>query len=279
MNYIKMIEKEEQKDMSKIFFRLSDGEKYDQLWRALNPDWNEEGNWAVDYTICDVFDDYALCRTKGKYCRVFYSKVDDTVIIGDIVEVFVVDVTKAEYDALEIMKAMGDGNFEKAEKTYSEKISELETNNIEFSAKVQELETGNTEFAAKVQELESSKETYERQIDELNAEKVGLNSQIDDMNNERQILVEFKANVEKAQKQEILKDFTGSLTQEAIDTFSEKMADYSIEDFTKEISFAAYQANPALFSKNPSEGLIYKNDGDKCESGIISILKKHKGGK
>ena len=312
MNYIKLIKKEEREDMDKDtnLFRLSDNEKHDLLWNSLNPNYTEAGGWSVDYMVCDIYDDYAICRTKeNKYCRVYYSKADDKVTIGEIVDTFIVDVTKAEYDALEIMKAMGDGNFEKSEQNYTAKIStleaekaafetkasELEAANTEFSARITELETGKTEFEQQVSELENSKteferqiaeletgrETYEKQISELDAEKIRLNSQIDDMNNERQILVEFKANIEKGQKEEVLNDFAGVLPQETIENFTAKIGDYSVEDFKKEISFAAYQTNPAIFTKEPSNGYIYKNngDGEKVESSLISILKKHKGGK
>ena len=282
--------------MDKNHFRLSDDKKASMILDLLNPNYNEAGNWEINYWLIDCYDDYALCEKcdSHSYVRVYYTKTDDDkTIINEMVDVFIVDVTKAEYDALELMKAMGEGSFEKTETNYSNKITtletektefevkiqELETSKTEFETKVQELESSKTEFEAKVQEFESNKEDYERQISELDAEKVRLNSQIEDMNNERQILVEFKANIEKAQKEEILKDFSASLSQEAVDTFTAKMGDFSVEDFTKEISFAAYQANPALFSKSPSEGLLYKSDGDKNENGVISILKKHKGGK
>lgn len=310
MNYIKMIKKEERNNMDMNLFRLSDNEKANLIWDELNPNYSEAGNWEINYWVLDCYDDYALCKkgNSDNYCRVYYSKADDKVTLGEIVDVFIVDVTKAEYDALEIIKAMGEGNFEKSEQNYSTKISELEAEKTAFETKVSELETANTEFSVKVSELEtgktesdqkvseleagktdferqiaeleSTKSTFETQISELDAEKIRLISQIEDMNNERQILVEFKANIEKGQKEEVLADFTAVLSQETVEDFTAKMGDYSVEDFKKEISFAAYQANPALFTKEPSSGLIYKNNGgDKAESNLISILKKHKGGK
>ena len=63
-----------------INFKLSDKQKYDAIWTLLNPEFNEEGGWTSSYTVCDVYDEYAIAYNyeEGCYERVYYTKDDST---------------------------------------------------------------------------------------------------------------------------------------------------------------------------------------------------------
>ena len=94
-------------------------------------------------------------------------------------------------------------------------------------------------------------------------------------------LKKFKSEIEKAQKDSVIEEFSNSLTDEKIQEFKDAMANYSVADFKKEVCMAAYEANKELLNNNHAEELIYKNngsDGDKFESGAIRILRKNKKG-
>ena len=60
------------------------------------------------------------------------------------------------------------------------------------------------------------------------------------------------------------------------------MDDYSVEDFKKEVCFAAYNTDSSIISgKEDKEGtpdLIFKNTQKDTNSGVIALLLKHKGG-
>ena len=104
----KIEKKEENAKMDMSLFRLSDNEKAEKIWLALNPNFNETGE--VNYIILDVYDDYALVGSisDGSYARVTYTKTeDDNVEIGEVTTVYIVDVTETEKNALEAMKAIG----------------------------------------------------------------------------------------------------------------------------------------------------------------------------
>ena len=60
-------------------FKLSDSTKHDMLWDLLNPNYNESGNWTIDYSICDIYDEYAIAYKyeTREYERIYYSKDDD----------------------------------------------------------------------------------------------------------------------------------------------------------------------------------------------------------
>jgi len=53
--------------MDKSKFRISDSEKADILFDLINPNFNEEGNWALNCIIIDVYEDYALCGNPSGY--------------------------------------------------------------------------------------------------------------------------------------------------------------------------------------------------------------------
>lgn len=63
--------------MPQMNFKLSDSQKFDALWSLLNPNYTEEGNWTIDYAICDVYDEYALAYSyeNAQYERIYYTKM------------------------------------------------------------------------------------------------------------------------------------------------------------------------------------------------------------
>ena len=46
----------------KLNFKLSDSEKHNAIWNLINPNYNEEGGWTIEYAICDIYDDYAALQ-------------------------------------------------------------------------------------------------------------------------------------------------------------------------------------------------------------------------
>lgn len=293
--------KEESKkmEMDKSLFRLSDNEKADILFELVNPNFNEEGNWELSAFVCEVYDDYALCRGKDGFSRAYYTKDGDNVTLGEIVPVKITDVTEAEFTALEAMKAMGNGSFEAAQTVYNDataKVTELETAAAEFetekadlNAKVESLEAAASEFETTKTELETSiseKDSaiaeYNTKIEALEAEKVELNSKIDDITNENTALVEFKKNVETDQKTAILAKYEEYLTDEAITTFKNSMEELSVEDFKKNVCTAAVENDPSVFSNRKDEpDKFYKGDGasgKNVETGALALLNKRKNG-
>ena len=311
INSIKNIkEKEANTPVEKTLFRLSDNEKAEKISIALNPNFNEEGNWEISSIVLDVYDDYALIgdMATGGYKRAYYSKEGDNITIGDVVDVKIVDVSETEYNALEAMKAAS-GTYEAAYNTNvenSEKISdyeaikaEYETAKTEFEAVKAEFETVKADYAAAQEKVT----TLENQINEFNAtieakdaeianaaaaqadfeaKIVRLETENSDITNEKNSLAEFKASVEKAKKEEILANFSEHLTDEMISSYKEKIDTFSVEDFKKEVCMSAYENDStALFNK--SEPNIYPKDSSfdndtKGLSGIEKLLEEYKRG-
>lgn len=300
LDYIKNFSKKEEKKMeiNKELFRLSDNEKWDCIFDALNPNFNEEGAWKLDYSILDIYDDYALCYSgeSGKYSRVYYTKENDSVTIGEKVDVYIVDVTETEYNALEAMKSIGtyEAVNEKitemttAAETYAAEKTEFESTIVDKDTKIAEMEstistysTEKADLEAKISEKENEISTFSAEIEALKSEKSVLETEKTDIITERDSLAEFKKTIENEKKEAILSEFSIHLNDEQIKSFKESFDKYSVEDFEKEVCTTAYKSDSTMFSKKSSEpDYIYKNDSQtsKSNTGMMRLLENYKNG-
>lgn len=296
LGYAKKIDKKEEKvKMDKTLFRLSDNEKADKIWEAMNPNFSEEGGWKISCYVLEVYDDYALTVSNEGYKRAYYTKnEDDTVTISKIEKCYVTDVSETEMQALEAMKAIS-GTYEafnvlateNAEKIETltaslaeaqEKITTVET---ELTTKVQEYETKIADFEAKISENETIITDANTKYEALEAEKTGLEQTITDLNNEKDNLISFKKSIETSEKEEFLLKYTEHLTDSMVEHFKAEMDNYSVEDFKKEVGYAALENDPTIFSKNVEPDRYYKGgslDDSKGTTGWERILNNYKNG-
>ena len=87
--------------------------------------------------------------------------------------------------------------------------------------------------------------------------------------------------IDTEKKNAIIAEFAEHLTEEQTADFNAKMDDYSVEDFKKEVCFAAYNTDSSIISGKGEEDkpdLIFKNNAKNTDSGVIALLLKHKGG-
>lgn len=297
INYIKKLSvKEENRKMDKLLFRLSDNEKADKIFNLLNPNFNEEGNWTVDSQILDVYDDYCLCMNNEGCFRVKYTRDNDAITLGDKESVRIVDVTETEYNALEAMKAIG--SYETIVSDYNsnlEKISELENQIKDFEV-ANETTIDNSEILQEdinepvvspetvdyEKQINDLKAEYETKIAELESEKIRLNSELNNITNEKEQLSEYKLNVEKKEKEEILSKYESFMVESSINSLKENMDKYTVDEFNKEVCFAAVNNSPDIFNKK-TDGLVFKGVVENEEknansSPLIRLLNQYKNG-
>lgn len=286
MSYTTKIDKKEEKarmEMDKSLFRLSDNEKADKIWEAMNPNFNEQGGFTVDCYVLDVYDDYALTVGKDGYKRAYYTKnEDDTVTINKVEVCYITDVTESEMNALNAMKAVSD-SFEAYKLTSENNAIELESlkNSIsENESKIAEYETKISEFENILAEKNSAIEEANTKYSTLEAEKIVLEQNNTDLINEKEELVSFKHNVENNEKEQFLLKYAEHLTDSIIEEFKTKFDNYSVEDFKKEVTYAAAEQDPTLFNKNEEPNRYYKggSDSSKSYSGWERILNNYKNG-
>lgn len=249
-----------QKEMPQMNFKLSDSQKFDALWSLLNPNYTEEGNWTIDYAICDVYDEYVLAYSyeNAQYERVYYTKNDETdsVALGEKVRVYVVDVTEKEKTTLDTLRDLNGGTYELVNENLehaqenAEKISG-------FELKVTELEnniaTLNTEKSA----VQSSYELEHQKVESLTAENEGLK--------------QYKLSIEAEQKNAVFTEYKDKLSEEILDTYREKAAEYSVADLDKELAYELKKTNFSFYEKKDN-GYLRK---DVQKNGIDEILARY----
>lgn len=276
------ITNKEIKDVMFSEFNLSDNQKSDLIFMAINPEYNEEGDWRADFWIQEVYDDYAIIVKRGsrEFFRLPYTKDEDSVTIGEKVAVSIIYATETERKALEAMQAIG-GTYEQVEALFSQANADVAT----LTKEKEELSKSIEDYKISTQDFETEKVTFsekfqkqERQIDELTNEKTEMEKSKITIEKEIAELTEFKKTIDTEKKTAILTDFCETLPENVIEDFKSKMDTFTVEDFKKEVVSVAYDNDPAIFKKSESE-LIYKQGSDKnLDTGIISILNKYKGG-
>lgn len=307
IDYINNTQKKEESkgmELEQILFRLSDREKANLIWAAINPNYTAENGWKINYWIIDVFDEYALVVSEedGSYARAYYTKGEETITIDKMETCYVLDVTEAEKNALDAMKSLN-SSYEEFVNVANENInkinemeSTIETLNAQLNTTVEEpteepteeLATDNTaEGATEGTKDEPAEEPsadyeakvaeYEAKIAALEAEKVVLEQEKNDLNNEKETLVAFKSSIEKEKKSEILKAMSSHLTEELIEKFTNDMDKYNVDDFKKEVYAASVENDSTIFSRKEEPDLFYKGGNDvKPQSGAEALLEKFK---
>lgn len=248
-------------EMTKLNFKLSDSQKHDAIWVLLNDKYTEESNWEITYTICDIYDDYALAYNyeTGSYERVYYTKVDaaDSIELGERKKCYVIDVTEDEKKALDALRAFNGGTYEKIDENVKD-VGTIKQQNSEFSIKIEEL---NNSVATLTTERDTNAQNY------TNAQAT-----ISTLTEELETLKNYKLNVEIQEKEQVISSYSELLSEEILTSYREKISEYnSAKDLDKELAYELKQSNPTVFTKTPQ--YIPK---DHSTTGIEAILAKYK---
>lgn len=248
------------KEEVKVNFKLSDGDKYGQIFDLLNTNFNEEGNWTVTYSIGEIYDDYALVynlETKEVF-RAYYQKGEDTVTLGDMKKVYIIDVTEEGKVTVDTLRRLNGETYEKVEpvlenaKENFEKISELEGKKVELENSVSTLNTEKSTLEEKFNLSQGENETLKNEIEALKS---------------------YKLDIENKQKESVLSEYENQLSDEILNSYKEKINEYSVIDLDKELAYELKKANISAFTKQPEQKFVQKNGIVK--TGLDEILNKY----
>lgn len=228
--------------MPKINFAMSDEQKHSVLFDALNAEtYTEENGWKIRYMICDTYDDYCVAfdYQEMKYVRAYYTKDNDneTVTISEIKQVFMVDLDEEEYACVKRLKH--DKN------TYAEAEAEINATLAEKDTKIEEYTTANATLTAE-------KETLTARVTELE---------------------QYAAVADAEKKQGIIEKYAAVLDEDTIKKYKDNIAQYTVTDLDKELSYELVQSTPSIFTKKPDDGVI--PTGTQL-TGIEALLAKHR---
>ena len=290
-------------------YKLSDNAKFNAIWSLLNVNFNEEGNWIVEYDIVEIYDEYAVVKNynEGIFERIYYTKDDatDSVELGERARCYFIDVTEAEKNALDALHNLNDNTYEKVDENYSAALAEAETKagelntaNEALEVKTVELNTANEALEAKTAEFDALTETYnaeksenETKIGELNESIATLTTERDNalsslvesqtavvnLNEEIASLNSFKAEIEKKQKEDVVAKYIKLLSQDIIAAYSAKLDEYTdIKALDKDLAYELVSTNGSVFTAtgNPQPAYVPKDNG--AGNGLEGILDKYK---
>jgi len=255
-------------------FKLSDNQKYNMIWTLLNSRFNEENGYVIDYSICEVYDQYALAynfETQG-YERVYYTKNDqtDSLEITSKETAYVIDVNEDEKRALDALHAMNGDTYEKVDEMVTElntKIDTLQGNVDEFSQKNEEQVQ---QIATLEQEKAEAQENYTN-VQTQNEELTAKNEELEAKNEE---LETYKAGIVRQEKEAIITRYSNVLNDEVLDTYRNKMDEMDSTNLEMELAYALVQSKPTLFSDE--QGTPGYAPKDIEEDGIAGILARYR---
>ena len=255
--------------MPKLNFKLSDDQKFQAIWALLNTEYNEEGNWTISYGISAVYEEHALVVSyeDGDIYRAYYKKNDenDMVELGDMVKCYIVDVTEKEKGTLDTLRALNGDTFELVNEVLIN--AEDNSNKVnEFSAKIEELDKT-------VSTLETEKDNANSQISEYTTQLETANSTINSLNEELNSLKTYKLNIETQQKEAVIAEYTEHLSEEILNSYKEKISEYSVEELDMRLAYELKKNNSSMFTKKNEEGFVPK---DTPVDGLTAILSKYK---
>lgn len=256
--------------MPVINFKLSDDQKFNAIWTLLNDEYNEESGWVVSYSISAIYDDYALVRNygDGEFYRVKYTKndEDDSVVLGERVKVYIIDVTENEKNTLETLRALNGDTYELVNPVL-ENAQNIASQNEEFSAKITEMEDSISTLNTEKAELQASVSEYSETIEKANAT-------INLLNEENASLKEYKLGIERTQKEGVINEYVGKLADDLLDQFRADIEKYtSTEELDMHLAYELKKSGSDVFEQN-NDGFVPKPDIH--ESGISAILSKYK---
>ena len=247
-------------------FKLSDNQKYNMIWTLLNNRFNEENDYIMDYSVCDVYDDYAVVFKfeSNSYERAYYTKDDETdsLTIDKMEECYIVDVNEEEKRALDVLHVMNNNTYEKVD----EVVTGLQDEVKEFNSKIEE---NNTTIAT----LQQEKDGLETELNETKENYTTALEKIETLNSENESLNEFKAATELKEKEAVIEKYSTLLEEDQINSFKEKLDEFTKEELDKEMAFALVQTKSTIFT-NEDNGFVPKDEPNL--TGIEAILERQK---
>lgn len=161
------------------------------------------------------------------------------------------------------------------EVTESELVEEPE---VDYKALYEEVLAENASLkkekekcSLKIAELEETNSTLYTEKGAIEADYAASKAHAAELEVQVEELTTFKCTVEKNQKMDVINGYSELLSNEVIESFMDKIDEYSALDLDKELAFALKQSNISAFANAPK--FIPK---ESVEDGLTSLLSKYK---
>ena len=246
------------KTKMELNFKLSDREKRNAIFALLNPNFNNEGGWEINYEICEIYDEYALVYN-GEYFRQYYTKNDETdsLELGNIEKTFVMDISEAEYTALKALRSANGGVFTEIDSKYQSLVDDNSTLQGEKTDLENSVATLTEQVGSLQETINSGADTISglnSKIEELNATAATQQEAFTALEEEVTSLREFKADAEKAEKLAEIAKYS-MLEEEVIKQFTEAVEEgnYTLTSLQDALKVAYVNANAQSIFTNVNQ--------------------------
>lgn len=262
-------------------FNLSDREKYDLLWKALNPQYNEADGYVVRMGINDVFEDYALCYNyeEHSFYRVYFTKSETAVEITSEEKRFVLDVSESEFNALNALRQMtAADDYTVVSEKYTELTTQIEANNQLISELNTKLEAftvnpppvAEPAGAPATDTFEEERKTLTSQIEELTATNASLNAELTG-------LKEFKLTQELTEKRGMVTKYSTLLSEEVLATYTdEKLGTFTVAELKRDLAAAYVDSTPTLFSQSAPQNPARLPKDEYADGSVEAVIASYK---
>lgn len=265
--------------MPKMVFKISDNQKWEMIWTLLNPNFNEENGWLVENSICEIYDDYAVVFNyeTAEHRRVYYTKNDETdsLELGEIVRCYIVDVTESEKTALDTIQKLNNGTYEKADEVFTT-VENLTKEKAEFEQKIVDLDAQISTLTTERDNAVAQYTEANTLLEEAKANLETAQASLSTLQTERDELSAYKKGIELKEKQAILESYSTNLSEEILNSFSEKLDEYTSEELDMRLAYELKKSNPTIFTQKEDNTNIFIPKDTGAVSGLEGILSKYK---
>ena len=183
---------------------------------------------------------YSLpCSRYNKFYKIAYTiNEEDEIELGEAIEVEKLFVSAEEKLAIEALRALNGGTYEKIEDIFSL--------GLKFDETIAEKESL---YEEKVSEFEVTSETLEN----LQKAHATLEATLEEVNKDLEKLQIYKKGVEDAQKESIFSRYSEQLNSETITKYRDDMDSYTLVELEKELAYELVQAQPSIFNQEEKE--------------------------
>lgn len=262
--------------MPNLTFKVSDNQKFEFLWTLLNPNCTEENGWAIDYCICDVYDNYAIAYNlaEGIYERVYYTKDDstDSVTIDRKERCYILDVSENEKKALDTLRALNGDTYELVDEKFAS-IDGLNQKISESDNKIEELNTTISTLTVERDEAISQKDAINAELQAASESFAATKSALEAVTSERDELASYKKSAEDSEKKAVIANYTGTVSAEVIEKFTAEMDKHTACELDMLLTYEQKKAHPELFAQGAKPAYVPKDEGNK--GGIEEILARY----
>ena len=235
------------KEPMDIIFNTDKKDIYQQAWYNFNKDFSEHG--VVDYSIVGISDNSITLNnlSTGGYQVFSYS-------IGDN-NSYIFDNEGTTYDRCSVYTNENYDDYVKMTSDFEAIKEEKE----KLSCELQEEKTANNNL---LKEKEDIVQKYKALSEEFKKKE-----------SECAQLLEYKADKEMKEKEEVLAQYSLKLEKEVIDSFREKINEYTCDQLDRELAYTLVKLDPEILDSSAGQGRIPidKNLGD-----IGAILNQYK---